>query len=498
MSNIISPRNMPCIHKCDKLVRECSSNSKWHRAALLRVIRLSTAALAIGWLVLLSGCAAVVRPTANLPLNSDSSLTSGYPQDLARDYTIGVAFSGGGLRASAFAAGVLQGLANTKAGESDLLDALAFMSSVSGGSLTAAYYVLNGRQGLIQIKDEVLMRDFESHMNVSLASPANWARLLQGGLNNRTNFAQVLDDDVFNHARFADLYSRGGPDLWINATDLYHRTSFPFIPGLFNALCSDIRAYPVADAVAASMAVPVVFEPTVLRTFPEGCTSPESAFIQPVLKNASSPRLMRAMAEAMHSYRAPAGPGFVKLVDGGVTDNLGLSSILVSRAVASNAYSPMTARDAVRIKKMLFLVVDAGRGPSGTWNRQLDGPGGIDSAMAATDAAIDAAARLAADSFQLVMQKWRDDLVRHRCSLGKDELVALGGGAPTWRCDDVEFIVELISFQSLTPAMAARVRAIETRLKLPAHEIELAMEAGRQLIAQSAAVRKFAQDASEK
>ncbi|KQW97316.1 hypothetical protein ASC94_10210 [Massilia sp. Root418] len=417
---------------------------------------------------------------------------------MARDYTIGVAFSGGGLRASAFAAGVLQGLANTQAGEGDLLDSLAFISSVSGGSLTAAYYVLNGRQGLAQIKEEVLMRDFESHMNVSLASPANWARLLQGGLNNRSNFAQVLDDDIFSRARFADLYAKGRPDLWINATDLYHRTSFPFIPGLFNALCSDIRDYPVADAVAASMAVPVVFEPTVLKTFPKGCPTRESAFIQPVLNNVSSPRLMRAMAEAMHSYRAPAGPGFVKLVDGGVTDNLGLSSILVSRAVASNAYSPMTARDAVRIKKMLFLIVDAGRGPSGTWNRQLDGPGGIDSAMAATDAAIDAAARLAADSFQLVMRQWRDDLMRHRCSLGSEELVALGGVASSWRCDDVEFIVDFISFQSLEPSMAARARAIETRLKLPAKEIELAMEAGRQLIGQSAAVREFARGASER
>lgn len=498
MSTITSASKMPCIHKCDMLMREHSSNLNWNRAALLRVVRLAAGALVIGWMGVLGGCAAPARPTANLPLKSDSSLTTGYPQDLARDYTIGVAFSGGGLRASAFAAGVLQGLANTKAGETDLLDSLAFMSSVSGGSLTAAYYVLNGRQGLARIKDEVLMRDFESHMNVSLASPANWARLLQGGLNNRSNFAQVLDDEIFSRARFADLYAKGRPDLWINATDLYHRTSFPFIPGLFNALCSDIRDYPVADAVAASMAVPVVFEPTVLKTFPIGCPTPESAFIRPVLNNVSSPRLMRAMAEAMHSYRAPGGPGFVKLVDGGVTDNLGLSSILVSRAVASNAFSPMTARDAVRIKKMLFLIVDAGRGPNGTWNRQLDGPGGIDSAMAATDAAIDAAARLAADSFQLVMQQWRDDLVRHRCSLGGEELGALGGVSPSWSCEDVEFIVDFISFQSLEPSMAARARAIETRLKLPAEEIELAMEAGRQLIGQSAAVREFARGASER
>ncbi len=456
--------------------------------------------LALAWLVAaaLQGCASPTRPPANAPLTSEPTFTMGRPQDLVQEYTIGVAFSGGGLRASAFAAGVLQGLADTKAGEGDLLDSLAFISSVSGGSLTAAYYVLNGRTGLEHIKERVLMRDFESHMNLSLAYPTNWARILRGGLNDRANFAQVLDDQVFQHATFADMYARGKPDLWINATDLYHRTSFPFLPGLFNALCSDIRAFPVADAVAASMAVPVVFKPTVLKTFRGTCSAPDVPLIGAVQSDAPAPRLMRSMSEALHNYRDPAGPEFVKLVDGGVTDNFGLSSILMSRATAKNAYSPMTARDAIRIKKLLFLIVDAGRGPSGTWNRQLDGPGGIDSAMAATDAAIDAAARLAADSFQLVMQHWRDGLVRHRCKLTRQDIVALGGVSPSWRCDDVEFIVELLSFQDLEPAMAARTRAIETRLKLPTHEIETAMEAGRTLVNRSSAVREFAKRAADR
>lgn len=416
----------------------------------------------------------------------------GRPQHLLEDYAVALAFSGGGLRASAFAAGVLDGLASAPAGNGDLLDSVAFISSVSGGSLTAAYFVLNGRDGLAHIRERVLDRDFESHMNLSLASPANWARLLRGGLNDRTNFAQVLDDEVFRHATFADLYARGRPDLWINATDLYHRTSFPFLPGIFNALCSDLRRFPVADAVAASMAVPVVFKPTVLRTFPQDCPTAEATFVQPTLKNPSSPRVLRAMAEAMRSYRDPDGPGFVKLVDGGVTDNFGLSSLLMSRAVASDAYSPMTPRDAIRVRKLLFLVVDAGRGPSGSWNRQFDGPGGIDSALAATDAAIDAAARLAADSFQAVMLKWRDAAVAYRCGLSRAELAALGGVPADWRCDDVEFIVELLSFQNADPALGARARAVETRLKLPREQIDIAMEAGRQAVRNSAAVSTFA------
>lgn len=441
---------------------------------------------------LLCGCASPPRPPANVPLLAGAPANMGRPQDIVQDYTVALAFSGGGLRASAFAAGVLEGLAETKTPRGDLLDQVSFVSSVSGGSLTAAYYGLYGRKGLADFKSRVLTRDFEARMNLSLVSPANWARLLGGGLNDRSNFAQVLDAEVFGGATFGDLYARRKVDVWINATDLYHRTSFPFLPGLFNALCSDIRPYPIADAVAASMAVPVVFKPTVLKTFAAGCPTAEAAFVEPTLSSLSTPRLMRSIAEAMHSYRDADGPAFVKLVDGGVTDNFGLSSILISRAVASNAYSPMTAQDAIRIRKLLFLVVDAGRGLSGTWNRQLEGPGAIDSAMAATDAAIDAAARLAAFSFQTAMEKWRDALVLHRCSLSAEALVALGGVPQGWRCDDVEILVDLLSFQHVEPATAVRARAIETRLKLSEQEIDVAMDAGRQAIRRSEITRFFA------
>jgi NTE family protein len=374
----------------------------------------------------------------------------------------------------------------------DLLDSLTFMSSVSGGSLTAAHYVLYGRDGLARFREEVLLRDFESGMNLSLASPANLVRLANGGLNGRSNFAQVLDDEVFRHATFADLYARGRPEVWINATDLYHRSSFPFVPGLFNALCSDIGPYPVADAVAASMAVPVVFKPTVLRSFPKDCPSAEAPFVEPTLANNASPRLLRSIAEAVRSYRSIDGPGYVKLVDGGVTDNFGLSSILISRAIASNGYSPMTPRDAIRVRRLLFVVVDAGRGPSGLWNRDIEGPGGFDAAVAATDAAIDAAARLAADSFQLVLVNWREAIVRYRCGLSKAELDALGGVPANWRCDDVEFTQELLNFHSVEPEMEARLRAIETRLRMPPQEADLAIDAGRQAVARSRTIQAFA------
>src|SRR5688500_6961350 len=65
------------------------------------------------------------------------------------DIIIGLAFSGGGTRAAAFSFGVLKGLSEvrtTDRGRSvSLIDRVDFVSGVSGGSVTAAYFGLKKR-----------------------------------------------------------------------------------------------------------------------------------------------------------------------------------------------------------------------------------------------------------------------------------------------------------------------------------------------------------------
>ena len=64
---------------------------------------------------------------------------------------VGLAFSGGGTRAAAFAHGVLQEIdqttVRTRSGTHSLLDRVGFVSGVSGGSVAAAYFGLKKRDG---------------------------------------------------------------------------------------------------------------------------------------------------------------------------------------------------------------------------------------------------------------------------------------------------------------------------------------------------------------
>lgn len=414
----------------------------------------------------------------------------GAPESIAGTNAIALSFSGGGMRAAAFSHGVLQALAALRTPEGDLLDDVTFINSVSGGSLTAAYFALNGREGMSRYRDEVLVRDFEGGMRLDLWLPWNLARLLGGGLNVRENFGDVLDRQVFHRATFADIYRRGSPAIRINATDLYNRVPFPFIPEIFSLICSDLSGYSVADAVAASMAVPLVFAPIVLRTYPGECGTPTPASLDMIRSDPDSSRLAKAAEAAIRSYREAPDGRYIKLVDGGTSDNYGLSTLILSHAIRGTPYAPMSERDAVRIRRLLFVVVDALRGPAGDWALEPEGPAGVELALAAGDAAVDAAARLAADAFIRTVREWHDAVIAYRCALGPDEVARLGGPLD-WNCADVRFTVAFVSIDALPDEQRSELATIPTRLSLSGEQIDAAIEGGRQAALASPRLRDY-------
>ena len=448
------------------------NRSRWLKALSCNIFLLSL-------LGALGGCAVSVHNApSNVPLTRTAVGAQKPVRNIAGESLVALSFSGGGMRAAAFSFGVLKALDAASLPGEDVLGDVTLISSVSGGSLTAAYYGLHGRNALSSYRDKVLLRDLESNMRLSALAPENFFRILAGGLNDHSNLIRMLDKEVFEGATFSDIYARRKPDIWINATDLYHRTPFPFIPPLFQALCSDLGKFSVAEAVSASMAVPLVFSPIVLQAYPKDCPVAPDAWVDRALNGPTVSKTVQASAQAMQSYRDPAKMRYVKLVDGGVTDNYGLASILLGREVSRTSFGPLTARDAVTLRRMLFLVVDAGRGPSGDWVFEASGPSGLEAAMAATDSAIDSAARIGFDAFRKMMLEWQSAVVEFRCGLTSAELMALGGSADGWNCKDVHFHFGLVSFAGLGKQREVQLNAIPTRLSLPAKDIDDAIQAG--------------------
>ncbi len=446
------------------------------------------AALTTALAALLAGCAlAPPQGPLNRPLPPGGAAPLQPGNDLATrsvvrgDRLLMLSFSGGGLRAAAFAAGVLQGLqALPQRDGRPLLDQVGFISSVSGGSLTAAWFRLHGPQRLPRIRDELLLRDGEHGLRLSLLNPANLVRLAAGALNDHGTLRHWLDDEVFERASFADLLTRDGPVVWINATNLRQGTAFPFHERSFDALCSDLASLSVADAVAASMAVPLVFEAVQLRSFPDDCRAPLPAWADAYGLAFGDTLLRRRLLEALQDYRNPAGARRVTLVDGGVGDNIGLTAIVQSRWLLDTPAAPLSEADARRLRRLLVLVVDAGQRSPGD-DGAPPARSASDIALAALNTGIDANARLSFDAFVPFMAEWRDSIVRWRCAVAASQA----------GCDALQFDLTRVAFDDLPAADAARLRRIPTSLRLSAGEVDALLAAGQRAVRQNPAVQRL-------
>jgi len=472
-------------------------------AGRLRVFAATAACL--GAAVALSGCAGF--SIRNAPINSalTDSASAAEAGDLAptagpatssdtSDTAIGLSFSGGGTRASAFAFGVLQELGKTEVrtatGTRPLIDQVSLVSGVSGGSVTAAYFALKGRDTLLDFRRRFLIQDVEASLSTSVNLP-NLMLLAKGGVNDRTGLPTWLEKNLFRGATYADVMKPGRPQLWINASDIYNRTTFIYNTTNFGALCSDLRRYPLSEAVAASAAVPLVFAPIVIENYADRCqfTPPDWTYSA---DRPGAPAILRASAGALKRYREKSDVQFVKLLDGGMTDNLGLSGFVLELAAATKPYEPLTPKQVVNLKRFLFVVVDAGRPPGGDLAKSAESPELMDLIQAVSDTAVDANVRAAYDAFVAQMETWRDRMIDYRCGLTPPEVVAFRGTTEGWDCRDLTLSVAKVSFEQMRePNVKARLDKIPTRFKLPKDDVDLLISSAGSLLRQTPGYREF-------
>lgn len=355
--------------------------------------------LGLAWLALtLTGCATRVwnQPIglADDVYRYDYDFRTRLPRN-ADDLFIVLAFSGGGTRSAAFTYGVLEKLRDTQVTIQGkprrLLDEVDVITSVSGGSFTAAYYGLFGDQIFTDFEPRFLKRDVQADLYWQLANPANLIKLAGSEFNRSDLTANWLDREIFERKQFANM-SRGDlPFVIINASDLNNGSTFSFIQPQFNFLCSDISSYPVANAVAASSAVPVAFATIALRNYPD-CPQRNIPWVDEALAHDSPLDRRYAVARALERYRRPERMPVVHLVDGGVTDNLGVRGSMMSPVAQFGNVPDMagafTPKQLAKVRNVLVVVANAQVFAEYDWSREGKEPGIVGSVLASFDAAL--------------------------------------------------------------------------------------------------------------
>ncbi len=325
-----------------------------------------TACICLVCLILLNaGCSyrsAVDKPLAQWTPELNQSTRKQLKGDRSPEFGVLLAFSGGGSRASTFAYGVLKELADTEIktakGARPLLHEVDAISSVSGGSFTSAYYGLYGEKIFTDFEGRFLRKDVEGVLLWKLFNPYNWVRLLSNAYGRADLAAEYYNKELFAGATFADLQRPEAPLIIINSTDLATGNRFPFLQATFNLLCADFSSYPLASAVAASSAVPVIFSPITLENFAGSCDFEKPAWLAEAMKDqALTPR--KTEARRYLDYLDRKKRPWLHLVDGGISDNLGLRAFYSALNIASEPGTHIADLQQQGAEHILIISVNA-------------------------------------------------------------------------------------------------------------------------------------------
>jgi NTE family protein len=302
----------------------------------------------------LAGCASTRIENSPLPAGQENVERRAVDVSHEQRPLILVAISGGGSRAAALGWVVLSDLASfhyTEDGQPrSLTDDIAVVSSVSGGSVIAAYFALYGAKGLDHFEPAFLAPDNMRTLGLSAANPITWVSLAVTGSPRTDVVEKLFDDQLFHGETFAALNRPGKPYLIMNATDMASGEVFAFTPDRFDDICSDLEEEPISVGVAASSAVPVVLSPIALRDFSAGhCKDrPTPKWITTKLTKRLAPYIgLEDYKLALYANALRHGSGsdrdiqYLYLLDGGLADNLGIHGLI--EAIESPYAAPIIA-----------------------------------------------------------------------------------------------------------------------------------------------------------
>ncbi len=323
--------------------------------------------IALSMAIFVAGCATY---PVNPPLKQYNpaqgyryeNLTTTDPNKNSEETFIILTFSGGGTRAAALSYGVLEHLhkAPIAGGRKTLLDEVDVISSVSGGSFTAAYYGLFGEEKFFRdYKEGVLHRRIEHELLLRVLAPWNWPWLLSPYFGRSDLADEYYDRYIFEGRTYAQMPTKR-PFIIINATDMSLGAQFSFIQDHFDRLCSDLSQVHVSRAVVASSAFPVAFTPITLNNYPKttcGYTAPR--WVASGLQDFAKVPSRYDRAKTWVSYEDAERRPYIHLNDGGLADNIGLRGPEVAITTSDSSWSLLNKVNNGVVKRLAVIIVDA-------------------------------------------------------------------------------------------------------------------------------------------
>jgi NTE family protein len=397
------------------------------------------------------------------------------------DLLVILAISGGGTRAAALGYGVLEELRRTEVMVNGvkrrLLDEVAVISAVSGGTLPATYYALRGDKTFEEFEERVLSRNLERELALRIFTPKNWFRLPSGTFGKSDLFAELYDETVFNHATFGDLQRANGPFVIINTTDVTTGARFSYTQNYFDAICGDLSRVTLGRAVATSTALPPLLTPITLENRGGACGRKTPAWqtaAEAAIGESETPGRALLHFRALQSYQDPARP-YIHLFDGGLSENLGLTEVIIAFELLKVDPDSTVLPVLRRAHKVVVIVVNALRYPEVDWDRSPAPP----------------------DTSTLTDQMWSipvDRISLDAVEQVREKLAAWQADAPANGPERRTYLAQ-VTFDSLKdPAERLYFKRVKTSLTLPKEQVDKLREVASRLLREAPAFQRLLVD----
>jgi NTE family protein len=401
-----------------------------------------------------------------------------------------LAFSGGGTRAAALSYGVLEELRRgriTVKGEThSLLDEIDLITGVSGGSFTALSYALYGERLFDEFVPRFLKRDVQGELLARTLSPRNWGRLAGAGYGRSELAADYYDEILFGGATFDDLLAIDTPLAVVTGTDLSTGARFEFTQDHFDLLCSDLGKVRLARAAATSSAVPVVLTPVTYRNYGGSCRAEHPAWVSDVAR-ADSPN--RPAGRALLRYRDilafedSANRPYLHVVDGGVSDNLGLRGMLEAFEELEASPRFKASVDFAELRRIVVIAVNSRSAPSTDWDRSPTPPGIVAELLQSSSVPIDHFSYESVELLKDIAQRWEG---QRKLKVAERRLAGLSKQAAEAAVPLLTFDAIDVSFDAITDDAERRYfMNLPTSFSLPDEAVDRLRELGGRLLRES-------------
>ena len=439
--------------------------------------------LCLSLVMLMTACSTTAHYPVNPPTNG-RDVTSEYryqnldPEQNSNSLAVVLTLSGGGTRAAALAFGVLEEMAEINVywdgKQRVLLDEIDVISSVSGGSIVAAHFVLHRDLHFSKFPEQFLYANFEESLKERLLSPQILSLLGSPTFGRIELVAEKLDKSLFHGATYNDLIkSRKKPFLIINATDMSTGGRFPFTQEQFDLICADLNAIPLARAVAASSAIPVVFSPLTLNNYASTCSNEAQDAVR---SNVPNPTVFqKRRLQELRSYLNDTKRPHLHLLDGGLVDNLGVWANFDGTMLSGGAPKLMKDMGFEKLSKAVFIIVSAETDPNMDIDRSSEVPTTRRVAQA-LDIPIHHNSINTMIQLRENIRIWRQELERNT---GKK----------------VDFYLIEVSLRDIRDeAERESFRTIPTSLNLPKADVDRLRQAGRRMLRESPEMQRLISD----